>query len=76
MRVVSVMVLISMLAACSGQPTLVNTNKSPAETRADYDDCQGQAAMAAALTPKGKSIDDIRQKALDECMKAKGYVVK
>jgi len=76
MRVVCVIVLFSVLAACSGQPTLVNPNKSPAETRADYDDCRGQSAMAAAIAPKGKNLDDIRQKALDDCMKTKGYVVK
>lgn len=76
MRVVSVIVLFSMLAACSGQPTLVNPNKSPTETRADYDDCRGQSAMATAIAPKGKNLDDIRQKALDDCMKTKGYVVK
>ena len=76
MRVVSVIVLFSLLAACSGQPTLVNANKTPAETRADYDDCRGQSALAVALPLKGKDIDDVRQKALDECMKTKGYVVK
>ena len=76
MRVVSVIMLFSVLAACSGQPTLVNTNKSSAETQADYDDCRGQSAMAAALPSKGKDIDEIRQKALDDCMKTKGYVVK
>lgn len=76
MRVLCAGMLLALLAACSGQPTVVNPNKSEAEARADYHDCRASAAMAVAVVPKDKDVDDIRQKALDDCMKTKGYDVK
>lgn len=76
MRALCVGILLAFMAACSGQPTVVNPNKSPAEAQADYDDCHAKAAMAVALPQKGKDAEKIRQQALDECMKAKGYGVK
>jgi hypothetical protein len=68
--------LLIGLAACSGQPTVVNPNKTPAASRADYDDCLGQSAMAAALATKSQDPVSVREKALDTCMKSKGYDVK
>jgi hypothetical protein len=76
MRALCVVVLFAVLGACSGQPTVVNPNKSADAARADYHDCRGSAAMAVAVVPKGKDVDEMRQKALDECMKTRGYNVK
>jgi len=76
MRMLCMGVLLALLAACSGTPTVVNPGKTPAEARADYDACRAGAAVAIALTPRDKDVDEMRQKAIDECMKSKGYTVK
>jgi len=68
--------MILVLAGCSGRPTVNNSTKSPAQSQADYDECVSQGVLAAALVPKGKSPDEMREKRIDECMKAKGYDVK
>jgi len=67
--------VLLFLAACSGQPQVVNPNKPPAEARADYDECNGMAAVAVALVPKGKDVEAMRQKSLDDCMRSRGYKV-
>jgi len=69
-------VLLTVLSACSRPPVVVSPNKSPAEARADYDDCRGQSAVAVALAPKSQDYDALREKAMDQCMKSKGYDVK
>ncbi|GAB6038507.1 hypothetical protein JCM15519_30660 [Fundidesulfovibrio butyratiphilus] len=68
--------MVFVLAACSGRPSVSNSNKTQAQAQADYDECLSQGALAAALVPKGKSPDELREKRIDECMKAKGYDVK
>jgi len=75
MRLFAAFVSLLLLAACSGQPQIVNPNKTPAEARSDYDECQGRAAVVVAILPKGKDVEGQRAKALDDCMHAKGYRV-
>jgi len=76
MRIFFALVVMAALAGCSGQAAVNHKGKTQAQARADYDDCRGQAAMAAALAPKSKDYEAVRDKALDECMKAIGYEVK
>ncbi len=75
MKVLLMVVLAALAVSCSGEPGIQHKSKTPAEARMDYDDCHAQAAMAAALAPASK-YEAAREKALDECMKSKGYEVK
>lgn len=75
MRLGFICAALLLLAACSGQPQVSNPNKPPAEARADYDECNGLAAVSVALAPKGKDVEAMRQKALDDCMRSRGYKV-
>ena len=68
--------LLTGMTACSGQPKVINPNKTLDASRSDYDECLGQAAMAAAMAGKSQNPSQVREKALDECMKSKGYAVK
>ena len=71
----AVLLLATLLAACSGQPKVNNPNKSAEAAKADYTDCLAVAAMATALVPPGQDVDKIRDRKIDECMNAKGYDV-
>ena len=73
-RLAAAIALTALLAACASQPKV--TGKSNAGTQADYDECRANSSIAAALTPPGQNPDKLREKAMDECMKGKGYVVK
>lgn len=75
MRIVAVVFALALLGGCSGRPEITHAGKTEAEARADYEACQTHAAMAAAFTPMNKDYEAAREKALDECMKAKGYKV-
>ena len=76
MRTLAMVILFPLLVACSGQPTVVNPNKTAVAAQGDYDQCRGRAAIAAAQAPKGTDPETLRQKILDECMKEKGYIVR
>uniref|UniRef100_A0A7C3WCD3 Lipoprotein n=1 Tax=Fundidesulfovibrio putealis TaxID=270496 RepID=A0A7C3WCD3_9BACT len=75
MRCLVIVVCAALLCACSGRPTVVNPNKTPAQAQADYDDCRGNASVAAALRPSDKDPEAYLEKRLDDCMKSKGYKV-
>ncbi|WP_243312704.1 hypothetical protein [Fundidesulfovibrio agrisoli] len=74
MRLFVCVALSALLLGCSGQPKVVNPNKPGTAAQADYDECRGRAAVATAM-PGVKDPETAMQKALDECMKARGYEV-
>lgn len=73
-RLAAAIAITALLAACASQPGA--TGKSNAQSQADYDECRANSSIAAALTPAGQNPEKLREKAMDECMKGKGYVVK